>query len=120
MLLLWGVFLALGRTVLKRENITIEVLYDRLSPTAQRRIDLAAMSFVLLFFLFAARYGFELAHDSFVKGTTTGTMVDVPSWYEEAAVPVGCGWAAVQTAVEIVKALTGRGWQALAHHGKDI
>jgi C4-dicarboxylate transporter, DctQ subunit len=118
--LLWGVFLGLGRTVQFRENITIEVLYDRLKPGMQRYVDLAALLFVLVFFVFVARYGFELAWDSVKAGTTTGTMVDIPSWWEEAAVPVGCTWAAIQTVVEIVRAATGRGWSAMVGHGKDV
>lgn len=118
--LLWGVFLGLARTVHHRENITIEVLYDRLQPRTQRAIDLAALTFVLVFFLFTARYGFELAWDSVKAGTTTGTMVDIPSWWEEGAVPVGCLWAAVQTTVEIIRAATDRGWSAMTGHGHDI
>ena len=118
--LLWGVFLGLARTVHFRENITIEVAYDRLAPSKQRLVDLLSLTFVLLFFIFVARYGFELAWDSVKRGTTTGTMVDIPSWWEEAAVPVGCSWAAIQTLVEIVRAATGRGWTAMVGHGKDV
>jgi C4-dicarboxylate transporter, DctQ subunit len=118
--LLWGVFLGLGRTIHFRENITIEVAYDRLSPPKQRFVDLLSLTFVLLFFIFVARYGFELAWDSVKRGTTTGTMVDIPSWWEEAAVPVGCTWAAIQTLVEIMRAATGRGWTAMVGHGKDV
>jgi TRAP-type C4-dicarboxylate transport system permease small subunit len=118
--LLWGVFLALGRTVKLRENISIEVLYDRVGPAMQRGIDVLALGIVALFFAFCAKYGFDLAWESFERGTTTGTMVDIPSWIEEAAIPVGCGWAAIQASVEVVRALTGKGWDALTHQGKDI
>ncbi len=118
--LLWGVFLGLGRTLHFRENITIEVVYDRLAPNWQRTLDVLSLAFVFVFFVFVARYGFELAWDSVKAGTTTGTMVDIPSWWEEAAVPVGCTWAAVQTLVEIVRSVTGRGWVAMVGHGKDI
>lgn len=120
MFLLWGVFLALGRTVKFRENISIEVLYDRLQPGAQRGVDVVALAFVTVFFAFCAKYGFDLAWESFSRGTTTGTMVDIPIWIEEAAIPVGCGWAAIQAAAETLRALTGRGWAAMTHQGKDI
>lgn len=118
--LLWGVFIALGRIVHRRENISIEVVYDRLSARQQRMLDLVSLIFCLMFFVFIAKYGFDLARDSFESGRTTGTMVDIPSWWEEAAVPVGCAWAAVQTLVELIRAATGRDWSAMAHQGKDI
>jgi TRAP-type C4-dicarboxylate transport system permease small subunit len=118
--LLWGVFLALGRIVKLRENISIEVVYDRLPAGGQRFVDVVALTIVALFFAFCAKYGFDLAWESLEKGTTTGTMVDIPSWIEEAAIPVGCGWAAIQSVVEVIRALTGRGWDAMTHQGKDI
>ena len=112
--------LGLARTIHFRESITIEVLYDRLAPGRQRLVDMISLLFVLIFLVFIARYGLELAWDSIKAGTTTGTMMDIPSWWEESAVPIGFAWAAIQTVVEIVRAATGRGWEALAGKGHDV
>ena len=119
MCLLWGVFLMLGMLIRGRKNIAIDILYARLGPTAQRALDVVALSFVLVFLVITVRAGFELAHDSLMRGTTTGTMVDIPSYWEESAVPFGCAWGGVQTVVEIIRAITGRGWAPMLHAGAE-
>ncbi len=106
--LLWGVFIALGRIVHRRENIAIDVVYERFGPARRRLIDGFALALTLVILVFIARYGFALAWESIERGTTTGTMLNYPSWWEELAVPVGCTWAAVQTALELYRVATGR------------
>ncbi len=109
--LLWGVFLMLGWLIQGRKNIAIDVIYARLSRGPQRVLDILSLAFVLVFLVLTVVAGTEMVIDSFARGTTTGTMVDIPIFWEEAAVPFGCAWAAVQTVVELVRAMTGRGWE---------
>ena len=118
--LLWGVFLALGRTIHYCENISIDVIYQMLGGNGKRALDILVLVFVLVFFLVIAFYGYKLAWESFDKGSTTGTMVDIPNWWVEAAVPVGCAWAAIQTVVELIRVIAGHPWAAPAGHGGDL
>ena len=108
--LLWGVFLMLGWLIQGRKNIAIDVIYARLSRGPQRVLDILSLAFVFIFLVLTVQAGTEMVIDSIARGTTTGTMVDIPIYWEEAAVPFGCAWAAVQTAVEIFRAVTGRNW----------
>jgi TRAP-type C4-dicarboxylate transport system permease small subunit len=118
--LLWGVFLALGRLTARREHIMIEVFYDMLAPVRQRVVDTFALAFVFVVLCLIVYYGFVLAWESLERGSMTSGIVSMPRWWAEAAVPVGCAWAAVQTFVEWIRSITGRGWVAMAHRGKDI
>lgn len=117
--LLWGVFIMLAMLIRKRQNIAIDVVYAKLGRSAQRALDLIALVFVLVFLVLTVRSGMEMAMDSIARGTTTGTMVDIPIYWEELAVPLGCAWAAVQTVVEIIRAATGRGWEPMLHAGAE-
>jgi TRAP-type C4-dicarboxylate transport system permease small subunit len=109
--LLWGVFLMLGWLIHGRKNIAIDVIYAKLPRGAQRALDILSLAFVFIFLALTVQAGTETVIDSIARGTTTGTMVDIPIFWEEAAVPFGCAWAAVQTAVEFFRAVTGRDWE---------
>jgi C4-dicarboxylate transporter, DctQ subunit len=117
--LLWGVFLMLGMLIHARKNIAIDVLYANVPRSLQRVLDIIALAFVLAFLVLTVQAGWEMVADSIARGTTTGTMVDIPNYWPEAAVPVGCAWAAVQTAVELVRAVSGRGWEPALTSGTD-
>ncbi|MGF1651598.1 MAG: TRAP transporter small permease [Hyphomicrobiaceae bacterium] len=109
--LLWSVFLALGAMIHHRRNISIDVLFQVLGTGGQRVLEIVALVFVLVFLVLTAQSGFEIAWASVARGTTTGTMVDIPSYFEEAAVPVGCAWAALQAVVELLRAVSGIGYR---------
>jgi len=117
--LLWGVFLMLGLLIHTGKNIAIDVVYAKVSSGLQRTLDIVALSFVLAFLVLTVQAGSEMVMDSITRGTTTGTMVDIPIYWEEAAVPFGCAWAAVQTVVELVRAVTGRDWQPTLSSGAE-
>lgn len=117
--LLWGVFLMLGWLINARKNIAIDVIYAKLPREFQRGLDILSLAFVLAFLVLTVHAGTEMVADSIMRGTTTGTMVDIPIYWEEAAVPFGCAWGAVQTVVELVRAVTGRGWTPTLVTGAD-
>jgi len=117
--LLWGVFLMLGMLIHTGKNIAIDVLYTHVPRGYQRALDIIALSFILLFLVLTIVAGWEIVSDSIARGTTTGTMVDIPNYWPEAAVPVGCAWGAVQTVVELVRAVTGRGWEPTLTTGAE-
>ncbi len=119
LLLMWGTFLALGRLVHLRENISIEILFDRLGPAGQRFLDALALVFMGLFAAVIGVYSFRIAHDSFVTGRTTATVVDYPNWWAEASIVVGMTLIVLQCIVELVRALTGRGWDPGIGHGHE-
>lgn len=117
--LLWGVFLALGRLISRRQDIAIDMLYARLRPTSQRMSDVVALGFCAAFFALAGWYGGVIAWESFDRGVTTATMLDLPKWWAEAAIPAGCLMAFIQCLTEIVRAASGTDWQPRLGEGHE-
>ena len=103
LLLIWGVYLALGRMMHRRQNITIDFLYDRMAARPQRYADTVAVVITLVFALVIVWYGGWIALDSFVRGRSTGTMLNIPNWWSEAAVPLGFTVLCLQSVVELIR-----------------
>jgi TRAP-type C4-dicarboxylate transport system permease small subunit len=83
--LLWGVFLMLGYLIHARKNIAIDVVYAKAPRAIQRVLDVVSLAFVLVFLVITVQAGSEMVIDSITRGTTTGTMVDIPIFWEEPA-----------------------------------
>jgi len=91
MFLIWGMYLALPRTVMRRENITIEVVHELLPAWAQKTCDFIAQVFIVFFCAIVLWYGWDIAWDSFERGRSTGTMLNIPNWWTEMVIPFGFG-----------------------------
>ena len=66
------------------------------------------MAAVAVFSAIVLVYGYEIFHDSFVRGRTTGTMLDMPMWYVELSLPFGFAILLIQAVIETVRALQGQ------------
>lgn len=110
LLLICGVFLALGRTLHRREDIAIAILQARLTGRARRIAESVTLAFIAAFAGIVTWWGFDIAWDSLVKGRSTGTMLNIPNWWAEALIPLGFGLLALQAGVEILRIWTGAGW----------
>ncbi len=91
MFLIWGMYLALPRTIMRRENISIEVVHELLPAWARKACDFFALAFIVFFCAVVLWYGWEIAWDSFERGRSTGTMLNIPNWWIEMIIPFGFG-----------------------------
>ncbi len=94
--LIWAVFLASAGLLAKGEHIRVTVLIDRAPPALRRIADVGGLLFVAAVAASVAYHGLPIAMNSFDVGRTTGSMLDIPSWWTQAAVPVGFALVAVQ------------------------
>ena len=62
---------------------------------------LLPLTAVLALSLIVAWYGFEIFWDSFERGRTTGSLLNLPVWIPELAVPVGFALLAIQCVIEL-------------------
>ena len=103
--LVWGTWLAAAILLHHRQHISITMLTDRL-PLSVRRIQ---ETLVLLFIAGVAAtvvwYGAPLAFDSFERGRTTGSMLNISKVWSEMAVPVGCALLCLQAVAEALRTL---------------
>ncbi|XWN29695.1 MAG: TRAP transporter small permease [Devosia sp.] len=107
--LIWAVFLASAWLLRTNEHIRVTVLLDQTSPAIQRFAKAAGLVFVAAIAGFVAWNGVPIAAQSFEVGRTTGSMLDIPSWWAQASVPVGFGLIALQ-------ALAGAAGTILGHY----
>ena len=88
---IWATYLALTYTFHKKEFIRITVLYDRLNKKGKKILDFISDIFILTFSLFVLYFGWLIAYDSFKVGRTSSTILDVPSFLTEFAIPLCFG-----------------------------
>ena len=86
--LIYGTLIALPWLLQNRRHIQINAITAQLSDRYQRVVGIATMGILIIFSLYVAVYGWMIFHDSFERGRTTGSLLDLPSWIAELPVPV--------------------------------
>lgn len=117
-LLIIGTFIAVARALRRREHITITMLTDMLSPQARRWMETAALFLMACLSMAITWYGGEIALDSFLHGRTAGTLLNVPNWWTEAAVPFGFALLSAQCCAEIIRLARGEEPIRAGGHGE--
>lgn len=107
MCLIWGALLAMASLLSKRQHIQVDAVVQRLPGSVVRWVDVFVLLVVGLFSAVVTWYGFDIFHDSFVRGRTTGSMLNIPIWIVELAIPTGFALLALQSVHEIKRTLSG-------------
>ncbi len=103
----WATFLAMASLLHHDKHIRVTVVTDRLSPGWQRGARVAALTFVLLLSAAVVWYGTPIAMNSLERGRTTGTMMDLPNWWSQAAIPLCFLLLALQAVLELIRTIGG-------------
>jgi TRAP-type C4-dicarboxylate transport system permease small subunit len=104
---IWATYLAAAYVLHKRKLIAIDVVVNKLAPWLQKVLDSCALLVIMVFCLVACVYGVEIALESIRVGRATSTMLAVPSWMTEIAIPIGFGLMFIQALAELFRTLTG-------------
>lgn len=107
LLLVWGTFIAAAAILHRREHITITLLTDRFPAKIRHLQETLVFAAVAVFSFSVVWYGTPIAWDSFERGRTTGSMLNIPTFWMEAAVPAGFALLGIQALVEAVRTATG-------------
>lgn len=113
--LIWGSLMGMPWALAARRHISVDAVTRLLAPATQRVVEIVAMLFILAFSVMVTFKGWEIFHESFTRGRTTGTMLDLPSWVAELPVAVGFALLAIQAVIEIVGLLRGKDIPKGAH-----
>ncbi|PIE15356.1 MAG: C4-dicarboxylate ABC transporter substrate-binding protein [Rhodobacterales bacterium] len=100
--LIWGCLLSLGWVLNMRRHITVNAITGLLPPLAQRLCVVVSLLILITFSTIVAYWGWDIFHDSWMRGRTTGSLLNLPSWVAELAVPVGFALLTVQALVELL------------------
>ena len=77
--IIWGTFFGFGMALKHNQHIQVDILYDRLSQSGRRVIDLAANLLSIIFCLFYLYFGYILVRDKFVSGMIS-LDIGIPMW----------------------------------------
>lgn len=117
--LIWGSLLAMAWLLKARRHIAVDALTELLSQDQRRFTETLAMLVVAGFSGVVAVKGWEIFYESFVRGRTTGSMLDLPTWISELAVPIGFATLFLQAIIEAVRALTGLHASGPSHGARE-
>lgn len=106
--LIWGSLLAMARVLTTGGHIRVTALTDRLGRRGRLGAEILSLAVVTGFSLATLWFGFAIFRDSFVRGRTSGTMLDLPAALSEAAVPVGFVLLTVAALAGLARTLRGR------------
>ncbi len=98
---IWATYLAAAYVLRHRDLITIDVLLQRLRPRARHVAALCALTVVAIFSLVAVYYGMQSMLESIRIGRASSTMLTVPLWMTEVAIPLGFGALLLQALAEL-------------------
>lgn len=105
--LIWGTLLAMAWLLSARRHIAVDAVIRLLPENTQRIVEGLAMMVVALFSALVTWKGGDIFWDSFTRGRTTGSMLDLPSWGTELAIPVGFALLFVQALIEARRSFDG-------------
>ncbi len=105
--LIWGTFLAMAYALKNRQHIRIEIVTARLGQKAQKVFESISLIFITALCVIVVWYGWGIAWDSFERGRSTGTMLNIPNWWAEAVIPTGFTLLLLQSLIELLHVLRG-------------
>jgi len=100
---IWATWLAAAHLLRSRQLIAVGLLYGRLGPRAERAAAAVTLAVIALVAGTGLVWGLEIVAESLRFGRKTATMLDLPLWATEIAVPAGCLLLLLQVAVEAVR-----------------
>ena len=100
---IWATYLALTYSFHKQDFIRITVIYDRLNETGKKILDFISFIFIIIFSCFVVYYGWLIAYDSLKVGRTSSTILDVPSFLTELAIPLCFAFLVIRVILETIR-----------------
>ena len=100
---IWATYLALTYSFHKKDFIRITVLYDKIGDRGKKILDFISTIFIIFFSVFVVYYGWLIAYDSLEVGRTSSTILDLPSFLTEIAIPLCFGFLFIRVLIEFIK-----------------
>lgn len=100
--LIWGCLLAMGWVLSQRHHITVNAVTNLLPATIQKFCVVVSLLVIIAFSIVVMIWGWEIFYDSWERGRTTGSLLNLPSWVAELSVPVGFALLLAQAVAELV------------------
>lgn len=105
--LIWACPMAAPWVLSARRHIRVTAVTQLLPGALRQGLEVVAMLIVATFSAVVVWFGFGIFHDSFERGRTTGTMLDLPAALPEAAIPAGFALLTLSALVNAWRATRG-------------
>ncbi len=99
----WAVYLAAAEVLKRRQLIVVEILPVEGRPQLARWLESLTLLIVIVFSAVAVWHGSAIVAESVAMGRHTSTMLAVPKWITESAIPAGFGLLLLQAAAELAR-----------------
>jgi TRAP-type C4-dicarboxylate transport system permease small subunit len=113
---IWALYIAAASVLRSGSMIRIGLLIDRLGPGPRALAEIFSLAVIAVFSAVAFWYGGWIALDSMETGRMSGTMLNVPNWMTEIAIPAGFAVLFLQSLVQIARVLRGEQIAGLQAH----
>ena len=98
---IWATYLAAAYVLRHRQLIVIEILILRMNERLRRLAQTAALVIMIVFCAVAVFYGTQSMMESIALKRASSTMLSVPLWMTEIAIPLGFGTLMLQALAEL-------------------
>lgn len=105
---IWATYLAAAFVLRHRDLIVIEFFINRMGPARRRIADTVSLLAILAFAAFAVVYGAAIVAESVAQNRHASTMLGLPRWITEIAIPVGFTLLSLQAVAELIRLWSGR------------
>ncbi len=103
----WATWLAAAYLLKTRRLIAVGLVFAHLPPFGRRLVEAFNLLVIAAFSAIGLYYSLRILADTIALGRRTATMLDLPLWLLQAAVPVGLALLLLQCVVEWVRVLRG-------------
>lgn len=103
---LWATYLGAAYVLRHRELIRVDIVLARVSTRARRWLDGFALLCIAAFSAVAIYHGSAIVADSVRLGRRTASMLALPQWAVEIAVPLGFTLLLAQSVIELARLRT--------------
>ena len=117
---IWALYIAAASVLRDGSMIRIGLLIDRLGPPWRAIAEIFSLAVVAAFSAVACWYGAKIALNSWEVGRMSGTMLNVPHWMTEIAIPAGFAILFLQALVQIARILRGEPIPGMQAHEPAI
>lgn len=99
--MVWAVFIGASVLIQHDEHIRVTMVVDLFGPAGRRIARILALLFLAVFCVWIFWNSLPAVLNSFESGRSTGSMLDIPSWWMQSATSVGFALISLQVFVEI-------------------
>ena len=100
--LIWGCLLSMAWLLTMRRHMTVNAVTALLPQSAQKACVALALLCMITFSGIVTIWGWDIFYDSFSRGRTTGSLLNLPTWVAELSIPVGFGMLTLQSITELI------------------